>query len=218
MIKVAIADDHAIVRKGLKQILSDIPDMEVVAEASSGDEALAMIRADGWDVLLLDISMPGKNVLELIKLSKQQFPRLPILILSMYPEDQYAVRMLRAGADGYLTKESAPEQLVTAIRKVSEGGKYASQLLAEKLVAELFTDAEKLPHSTLTDREFQVFSALAKGKRLTDIAEEMSLSIKTISTYRTRLLKKLRLTSNADIIHYTLKHQLFDHSDYSSNQ
>lgn len=218
MIKVAIADDHAIVRKGLKQILSDIPDMEVVAEASSGDEALAMIRADGWDVLLLDISMPGKNVLELIKLSKQQFPRLPILILSMYPEDQYAVRMLRAGADGYLTKESAPEQLVTAIHKVSEGGKYASPLLAEKLVAELFTDAEKLPHSALTDREFQVFSALAKGKRLTDIAQEMSLSIKTISTYRTRLLKKLCLTSNADIIHYTLKHQLFDHSDYSSNQ
>jgi DNA-binding NarL/FixJ family response regulator len=218
MIKVAIADDHAIVRKGLKQILSDIPDMEVVAEAGSGDEALAMIRADGWDVLLLDISMPGKNVLELIKLSKQQFPRLPILILSMYPEDQYAVRMLRAGADGYLTKESAPEQLVTAIRKVSEGGKYASPLLAEKLVTELFTNSEKPPHTTLTDREFQVFCALAKGNRLTDIAQEMSLSIKTISTYRTRLLKKLRLINNSDIIHYALKHQLFDHSDYSSNQ
>lgn len=126
MIKIAIADDHAIVRQGLKQILGDISDLEVVDEASTGDEALVMIRTDGWDVLLLDISMPGKNVLELVKLSKQQAPHLPILILSMYPEDQYAMRMLRAGADGYLTKESAPEKLVEAIRKVAEGGKYVS--------------------------------------------------------------------------------------------
>jgi DNA-binding NarL/FixJ family response regulator len=210
MIRIAIADDHAIVRKGLKQILSDIPDMEVCAEASSGDEALAMIRSDCWDVLLLDIAMPGKNVLELIKLSKQQFPHLPILILSMYPEDQYAVRMLRAGADGYLTKESAPEQLVIAIRKVAEGGKYASPLLAEQLVTELLIDPKQQPHTCLTDREFQVFCALSKGKRLTDIAQEMSLSIKTISTYRTRLMKKMHITNNADIIHYALKHHLLD--------
>jgi len=210
MIKVAIADDHAIVRAGLRQILTDVADIKVVAEASSGDEALTMIRTDGWDVLLLDIAMPGKNVLELIKLAKQQNPNLPILILSMYPEDQYAVRMLRAGADGYLTKESAPDQLVTAIRKVAEGGKYASPLLAEKLVAELFFDSAQPPHTLLTDREFQVFCALNKGKRLTDIANEMALSIKTISTYRTRLMKKMNLASNADIIHYALKHNLLD--------
>ncbi|MEQ1620368.1 MAG: response regulator transcription factor [Methylococcales bacterium] len=210
MIKVAIADDHAIVRKGLKQILSDIPDMEVSAEAGSGDEALAMIRADNWDVLLLDIAMPGKNVLELVKLAKKQYPRLPVLILSMFPEDQYALRMLRAGADGYLTKESAPEQLVSAIRKVSSGGKYASPELAEKLVAELFKDPDQPSHTTLTDREFQVFNALSKGKRLTDIAEEMSLSVKTVSTYRSRILKKMKLTNNAELIHYTHKHKLVD--------
>lgn len=210
MIKVAIADDHAIVRKGLKQILADIPDLEVFSEASSGDEALAMIRADGWDVLLLDIAMAGKNVLELIKMSKQQYPHLPVLILSMYPEDQYAIRMLRAGADGYLTKESAPDQLVTAIRKVAEGGKYVSPELADKLVEVLFSDPEQLPHTKLTDREFQVFSALSKGKRLKDIAQEMALSVKTISTYRTRLMKKMQLTNNADIIHYALDHQLLD--------
>lgn len=210
MIKIAIADDHAIVRQGLKQILHDIADMEVFGEACSGDEALTMIRSEGWDVLLLDISMPGKNVLELIKLAKLQYPHLPILILSMYPEDQYAMRMLRAGADGYLTKESAPEQLVAAIRKVDGGGKYVSPLLAEKLVAELSVDSNEQPHTRLTDREYQVFCDLGKGKRLTDIADEMALSIKTISTYRTRLLKKMKLTNNADIIHYALKYHLLD--------
>jgi DNA-binding NarL/FixJ family response regulator len=210
MIKVLIADDHAIVRQGLKQILADIPDMEVFGEASSGDEALKFIRSGGCDVMLLDIAMPGKNVLELIKLAKYQSPHLPILILSMYPEDQYAVRMLRAGADGYLTKESAPEQLVEVIRKVAGGGKYISPTMAEKLVAELSPYQEKPLHTTLTDREFQVFRGICAGKTITDLAQQMTLSAKTISTYRARLMKKMNMSKNAEIIHYAFKHDLFD--------
>jgi len=209
MIKVAIADDHAIVRKGLKEILSEVPDMEIASEASSGDEALALIRSHNCDVLLLDIAMPGKNVLELIKLAKLASPSLPVLILSMYPEDQYAIRMLRAGADGYLSKESAPEQLVEAIRKVYEGGKYVSLFLAEKLVQELFTQTPKALHTVLTDREYQVFMAIGQGLRPTDIAMNMALSIKTISTYRTRILKKMNLKSNTDILRYIMEHQIF---------
>ncbi len=210
MIKILIADDHAIVRAGLKQILADVPDMKVCGEASSGDEVLKMIRNDRWDILLLDIAMPGKNVLELIKLAKHQNPHQPILILSMYPEDQYAIRMLKSGADGYLTKESAPDQLVTAIRKVARGGKYISGAMTEKLIGELHPEPTQLLHTTLSDREFMVFIALAKGKRLTDIAHEMSLSIKTISTFRTRLMAKMGMNSVADIIYYALKHHLLD--------
>lgn len=210
MIKVLIVDDHAIVRQGLKQILADIPDMEVFAEAGSGDEALKFIREEGWGIMLLDIAMPGKNVMELIKLSKQQSPHLPILILSMYPEDQYAIRMLRAGADGYLTKESAPEQLVAAIRKVAKGGKYISPTMTEKLIAELNPSQEIPLHTTLTDREFQVFCGICAGKSITDLAQQMTLSIKTISTYRTRLMKKMNMSKNAEIIHYAFKNDLLD--------
>lgn len=210
MIRVIIADDHAIVREGLKQILSDVSDMEVIDEAASGDEALKKIRTDGWDVLLLDIAMPGKNILELIKLVKLATPLKPILVLSMYPEDQYAVRILRAGADGYLSKESAPEQLVTAIRKLAEGGKYVSSVLVEQLIRDLNNIEPKPLHTLLADREYQVFIAISKGKRLSDIANEMSLSIKTVSTYRTRLLKKMNFSSNAEIIHYALEYHLLD--------
>lgn len=210
MIKVLIADDHAIVREGLKQILADIPDMKVFGEAGSGDEALKFIRAEKMDIMLLDIAMPGKNVLELIKLAKHQSPQLPILILSMYPEDQYAIRMLRAGADGYLTKESAPEQLVAAIRKVAKGGKYVSPTLTDKLIAELNPYQEKPLHSTLTDREFQVFRGICAGKSMTDLAQHMALSVKTISTYRTRIMKKMNMSKNAEIIHYAFKNDLFD--------
>jgi DNA-binding NarL/FixJ family response regulator len=205
-----MADDHAIVRAGLKQILADVPDMKVCGEACSGDEVLKLIRTDTWDVLLLDIAMPGKNVLELIKLAKQQNPNQPILILSMYPEDQYAIRMLKSGADGYLTKESAPDQLVAAIRKVAKGGKYISATMAEKLVEELSPEPKSMLHTTLSDREFMVFMALAKGKRLTDIANEMSLSVKTISTFRTRLMAKMEMHSTAEIVYYALKHNLLD--------
>ncbi len=210
MINVLIVDDHAIVRQGLKQILADIPDMEVFGEAGSGDEALKFIRDEGWDIMLLDIAMPGKNVMELIKLAKQQSPHLPILILSMYPEDQYAIRMLRAGADGYLTKESAPEQLVAAIRKVAKGGKYISPAMTEKLIEEL-NPSQNLPlHTTLTDREFQVFSGICAGKSITDLAQQMTLSVKTISTYRTRLMKKMNMSKNAEIIHYAFKNDLLE--------
>ncbi|MGR9014191.1 MAG: response regulator [Gammaproteobacteria bacterium] len=210
MIKILIVDDHAIVRQGLKQILADISDMEVFAEAGSGDEALKFIRSEGWDIMLLDIAMPGKNVMELIKLAKHQSPHLPILILSMYPEDQYAIRMLRAGADGYLTKESAPEQLVAAIRKVAKGGKYISPMMTEKLIAELNPSKEKPLHTTLTDREFQVFSGICTGKSITDLAQQMALSVKTISTYRTRLMKKMNMSKNAEIIHYAFKNDLLE--------
>ncbi|WP_031438292.1 response regulator [Methylobacter tundripaludum] len=208
MIKVLIVDDHAIVRQGLKQILADIPDMEVFGEAASGDEALRFIRDQGWNIMLLDIAMPGKNVMELIKLAKHQSPHIPILILSMYPEDQYAIRMLRAGADGYLTKESAPEQLVEAIRKVAKGGKYISPAMTEKLIAELNPNQEIPLHNTLTDREFQVFCGICAGKSITDLAQQMTLSIKTISTYRTRLMKKMNMSKNAEIIHYAFKNDL----------
>lgn len=208
MIKVLIADDHAIVRQGLKQILADIPDMEVFGEANSGDEALKFIRKEGWNILLLDISMPGKNVLELIKLSKQQSPHLPILILSMYPEDQYAIRMLRAGADGYLNKESAPEQLVEAIRKVATGGKYVSPMMTEKLINELNPNQDTPLHTKLTDREYQVFCSICAGKSMTDIARTMSLSVKTISTFRTRIMIKMNMSTNADLIHYAFKNKL----------
>ncbi|WP_333874987.1 response regulator transcription factor [Methylobacter sp.] len=210
MIKIVIADDHAIVREGLKQILSDVPDMEIFGEASSGDEVLKFIRDEGWNIMLLDIAMPGKNVLELIKLAKHQSPQLPILILSMYPEDQYAIRMLRAGADGYLTKESAPEQLVSVIRKVAKGGKYISPTMTEKLIAELNPNQEKLLHTTLTDREFQVFRGICEGISITDLARHMALSVKTISTYRSRLMTKMNMSNNAEIIHYAIKNNLLN--------
>jgi DNA-binding NarL/FixJ family response regulator len=210
MIKVMLVDDHALFRKGLKLILSEVSDMEIAFEAADGDEALNGIRNNPWDVLILDISMPGKSVLDLIKLAKDYHPKKPILVLSSYPEDQYAIRMLRAGADGYLSKESAPEKLVLAIQKLAEGGKYISSSLAEILASELNPDTNKPPHQLLTDREYLVFLALAKGKRLADIANENSLNIKTISTYRTRLLKKMHLSTNADVIHYAIKYQLLD--------
>jgi two-component system, NarL family, invasion response regulator UvrY len=210
MIKIVIADDHAIVREGLKQILADIPDMEVFGEAGSGDEVLKFIRDEGWNIMLLDIAMPGKNVLELIKLAKHQSPQLPVLILSMFPEDQYAIRMLRAGADGYLTKESAPEQLVSVIRKVAKGGKYISPTMAEKLIAELNPNQNKLPHTTLTDREFQVFRGICNGISMTALARHMALSTKTVSTYRSRLMIKMNMSTNAELIHYAIKNDLLD--------
>lgn len=209
MIRVLIADDHAVVRRGLIQILSAEPDMQIVFEANSGDTALQYIRCESWDIAILDIAMPGKHTLELIKLSKLHKPDKPLLILSIYPEEEYALRMIRAGADGYLSKESAPEELVMAIRKLVKGGKYISPELSEMLLHDMLNSKAK-PHEALTDREFQVFLRLAKGKRLTDIAEEMSLSIKTISTYRTRVLQKMKLTSNSDIIHYAIECNLYD--------
>ncbi len=194
--------------EGMKQILADSPDIKIFAEADNGDQAYALVRNGGWNFLLLDIAMPGKNVLEIVKQAKQQFPHLPILIMSMHAEDQYAIRMLRAGVDGYLSKDTAPDQLLTAIRKLARGEKYLSMAVAEQLIHELAPDKQKPLHTSLTDREFQVFTAIAKGKSLTEIAADMTLSIKTISTYKTRLLKKMQMSKNAEIINYALKNNI----------
>jgi DNA-binding NarL/FixJ family response regulator len=209
MIKVMLVDDHAMFRKGLKLILSEVSDMEIAFEAADGDEAISGIRTYPWDILILDISMPGKNVLDLIKMAKEYHPNKPILVLSSYPEDQYAIRILRAGAQGYLSKECAAEKLVVAIQKLADGGKYVSSALGELLANELIP-SYKLPHQSLTDREYLVFLAIAKGNRLVDIGIEYSLSQKTISTYRARILKKMQLSTNAEVIHYAIKHNLLN--------
>ncbi|MCK4950421.1 MAG: response regulator transcription factor, partial [Gammaproteobacteria bacterium] len=184
MIKILIADDHAIVRQGLKQILMDTPDMDVAGEATNGIEALTKIREEEWDVVLLDMSMPGKNGLDVLKQAKNEQKKLPILILSMHPEDQYAVRALKAGAAGYITKGCPPEQFITAIRRAARGGKYITPTLAEKLAQTLDSGASDIPHESLSDREFQVFEKLASGNKISAIAEELSLSAKTVSTHR----------------------------------
>jgi two-component system, NarL family, invasion response regulator UvrY len=208
MIKILIADDHPVVRLGLKQILSETKDMTVTEEAATGQEVLKKALKNDIDVVLLDISMPGKNGLDVLRELKNKKPKLPVLILSIYPEDQYAVRVLKLGASGYLTKETVPEELITAIRKVAQGRKYISTTLAEKLAADLEFDSEKPLHENLSDREYQVLCLLASGKRLKDIAGTLSLSIKTISTYRTRILDKMKMDNNAELIRYALQNNL----------
>lgn len=208
MIRILVADDHAIVRRGLRQIVADESDMEVVGEAQTTQEILDLARQEEWDVIVLNISMPGRGGFEALKALKQTHSKRPVLVLSMYPEDQFAVRAFRAGAAGYMTKESAPEELVQAIRKVVRGGKYVSPSLAEKLAAELGEDAERPPHEALSDREYHVLCLLASGKTVTQIAAEMSLSVKTISTYRARLLEKMRMKTNAEVTRYAIEHRL----------
>jgi two-component system invasion response regulator UvrY len=208
MIRVLVADDHAVVRRGVRQIVNEAPDMVVAGEASTGHQVLQQVETHDYDVLVLDISMPGRNGLEVLKQLQALELDLHILILSMYPEKQYAMRALKAGAAGYLTKESAPDELVAAIRKVARGGKYITQSLAEKLAAELEGEAKILPHEALSDREYQVMILLAAGKSLTDIAEELTLSVKTVSTYRARVLAKLNLKGTAEIIRYVFEHGL----------
>jgi two-component system invasion response regulator UvrY len=210
MIKVLIADDHPIVRQGLRQILSGIADMEVAGEAVNGQAALDQVRAGGWDVLVLDITMPDRSGFDILKELKYEQPHLPVLVLSIHAEEQLAVRVLKAGASGYLTKENAPEELVKAIRKVVSGGKYISPALAESLAFGLDVAANRPRYETLSDREFQVMQLIAHGKTLVEIAEELSLSAKTVSTYRTRLLEKLNLKSNAEIIRYALENGLIE--------
>lgn len=210
MIKIFIADDHAIVRKGLKQIISETPDMIVSEETDNGLEALDKISENNYDVILLDISMPGKNGLEILRLVRRKKPKLPVLMLSVHPEEQYAVRSLRAGASGYLTKESAPDELIAAIRKISKGGKFVNASLAEKLISELDIYVEKPSHETLSDREYQVMCMSAMGKTLKEIAQELSLSIQTVSTYRTRILEKMNMNSIAEVIRYAVKHGLVE--------
>jgi len=210
MIRILIADDHAIFREGLKHILSESPDVKVAAEARNGQEVLEKIWSEKYDMVLLDISMPGMSGLEVLKQLKIEKPKLPVLVLSMHPEEQYAVRVLRAGASGYLTKESAPDELITAIRKISQGRKYITSSLAERLAFEMEIDSEKPLHEVLSDREYQVLRIIAAGKTIKQIAEELSLSIKTVSTYRGRIMEKMKMKTNAELMHYAIKHQILD--------
>jgi len=210
VIRVLIADDHAVVRRGVSQILSEVPDIFAAGEASTGQEVLQAIRESEYDVVILDIGMPEGSGIETLNQLRSLKPEMPILIFSIYPEEQYAIRTLKAGAAGYVTKDRASEELVTAIRKVFQGGKYITHSLAERLAAELGGEIEGEPHQSLSDREFQVMCFIATGNTVTDIANELSLSVKTISTYRTRILEKLDLRNNAEIIRYALKHGLVD--------
>ena len=210
MINIIIVDDHPIVRQGLKQILSEEPDMAMFGEAQNSQEVLELIRKQEWDVVVLDITMPGSGGLDVLKEIKHERPKLPVLILSIHPEDQYAVRALKAGASGYLNKESAPEELVRAIRKILRGGKYVSSALAEKMAFNLDMEAGKPLHETLSDREYQVLLMIASGKTTSEIAEEMALSVKTVSTYRARILEKMKMKSNVDLTSYVIKNNLID--------
>ena len=209
MIRVLIADDHAIVRQGLRQILSETDDLVVAGEADDGAEALQLARSQQWDVFLLDVSMPIRNGIDTLKQLKKEFPRLPVLILSMHPEEQYAVRAIQSGAAGYLTKQSATGELVTAIRQVACGEKYISPSLASKL-AEVIAGGERSSLEKLSDREHQVLGLIASGRTLTQVAEALNLSVATVSTYRARLLEKLGLNSTAELIRYGLEHGLVE--------
>ncbi len=208
MIKVLIADDHTLVRKGLKQILLETKDIEGVDEARDGKETINKVSQKKYDLVLLDISLPGRSGIDVLKQLKYLKPKLPVLVLSMHPEEQYAVRSMRAGASGYLTKESAPNELIDAIRKVARGGKYITSTLAEKLADEIGPSVGKAPHETLSDREYQVMCMIASGKIVKEIAETLNLSVKTISTHRARILRKMHMENNAQLTHYAIKHHL----------
>ena len=205
MIRILIADDHSIVREGLKQIVAESPEMAVRGEAVNGQQVLELVHKTDYDLILLDIAMPGRGGIDTLKQLKIEKPEIPVLILSMYPEDQYAVRAIKAGASGYLTKESAPEELIGAIKKVAQGGKYVSTDLAEKLVENLGKNTEKPDHTMLSDREYQVMIMIATGKTVKEIADELSLSVKTISTNRARALKKMGMKNNAEFAYYAIK-------------
>jgi DNA-binding NarL/FixJ family response regulator len=214
MIRILIADDHDILRAGLKHILQDSGDIEVAGEACDGNEALTLVRAGSWDVILLDLSMPGKSGIELIKQIKSELPKLPILILSMHKEDIFAVRALKAGASGYLCKDNAETQLVQAIRKVAGGGLFINQAVAEKLAMEALTGKSSgLPHTGLSDREYQVFLLLARGEGVTEIGHLLNLSVKTVSTHKTRIQEKMGLANSAELIHYAIRHKLVHATD-----
>ena len=209
-IEILIADDHPIVREGFKQVISETDDMIVADEASNGQEVLSLVRKREYDLILLDISMPGRNGLEVLKELKSEYQKLPVLILSIYPEEQYAVRAFRAGASGYLTKASAPNELISAIRKIVHGGRYVSESLAEKLTYYLDQDVSKPLHDLLSDREYQVMLMLGSGKTVKEIAEILFLSVKTISTYRSHILEKMKMKNNAEITLYVVKNKLID--------
>ena len=209
-IRVFIADDHAIVREGLKQILADSPDIIVAGEAENGLDAIKLLRKAKCSVMLLDISMPDRSGIDVLKLVKKENPEIAVLMLSMHREDQYAIRSLKAGAAGYLTKQSAPRELVTAIRQVATGQKYVSAALAQELASAIGDDHETPLHDMLSDREYQTLTMIASGKTVSAIAEELSLSVKTISEYRARLLVKMKLKNSAELTHYAIKNQLIE--------
>jgi two-component system, NarL family, invasion response regulator UvrY len=209
-IRVFIADDHAIVREGLKQILAESPDIIVAGEAENGLDAIKLFRTSKCHVMLLDISMPDRSGIDVLKQVKKEHPDIAVLMLSMHREDQYAIRSLKAGAAGYLTKQSAPRELVTAIRQVAAGQKYVSAALAQELAAAVADDHDTPLHDTLSDREYQTLTMIASGKTVSAIAEELSLSVKTISEYRARLLVKMKLKNSAELTHYAIKNQLIE--------
>jgi len=208
MIKILIADDHPIVRQGLKQIISETADMVVKDEASNSQEVIEKIQKSKFDILILDISMPGRSGLDILKDIKTERPDLPVLILTMHPEDQLAARVLKAGASGYLTKDSAAEQLVSAVRKIVAGGKYLNPELAERIAFMIGNKSKEYPHEILSDREFHVMCLIGKGKSIREISEELMISPKTVSTYRTRILEKMNFRNDADIIHYTIENKI----------
>ncbi len=210
MIRILLADDHRLVREGLKQLLAEAPELTVVAEAASGEEVLERVPAGGIDLVILDISLPGRSGLEVLKQLRETAPGLPVLVLSMYPEEQYAVRVIRSGASGYLTKDAAPEELVEAIRRIADGQKFISADLADLLASFLEESGEKPRHERLSDREFEVLRLLAAGLPNKEIAGRLSLSPKTISTYRSRILDKLGLHSGADLVRYAVDRGLVD--------
>jgi two-component system, NarL family, invasion response regulator UvrY len=206
--KVLIADDHAVVRRGLKQILADEDQTLSVGEATNAQDVLRLVSEQDWDIIVLDISMPGKSGLEVLKELKLLRPKTPVLILTTHAEEQYAIRVLKAGAAGYMTKESAPEHLLEAVRKVTRGGRYISPTLAEILAVRVVGDPEKPPHENLSDREYQVLCLIASGKTVSQIADELCLSVKTISTYRARVLEKMSMKTNAELTHYAISNKL----------
>lgn len=210
MIRLLLVDDHIIFREGVKQVLLDTPDVRVVAEAISGREALRFIEDEQLDAVVMDINMPDGSGLETLRQIRDLAPKLPVLILSMYPEDQYAIRVLQAGGSGYLSKDAAPDNLVHAIRKVSSGGRYVSQAVAERLAARVVGGHEGQPHDNLSEREFQVFRLLAAGHPASEIADELALSVKTVSTYRSRVLMKMGFKTNAELTRYAISHGLVD--------
>jgi len=213
MIRIVIADDHAIVREGLKRIVSDVPDMNVAGEAADGTEVMQRVRELEFDVLVLDLSMPGRSGMELIKLVKAEKPKLRILILSMHQEMQYAVRSIKSGASGYLTKESAPALLEQAIRKIAAGGAYVTAEVAEQLALGAMPGNQALPHESLSDREFQVFRLLAAGVSVTEIGAQLNLSVKTVSTHKANLMQKMGLQNASELVRYAMKHGLGDPSE-----
>ena len=209
-LEVLVADDHAIIRDGLRKILADTEDLVVADEAANGAAVLEKVRARDWSLLVLDISMPGRNGLELIKLVKAERPKLPILIFSMHHEEQYAVRAIRAGAAGYLSKEGDTDLLLPAMRRVASGGIFISPKVAELLATDVAPRDNRLPHTLLTDREFDVFSRIVRGAGLTAIGEELSLSVKTVSTHKSHILAKMNMSSQVELVRYAIAHGLID--------